>query len=27
MDQYVLKDLESIERETFRLEKLPNWDW
>jgi hypothetical protein len=27
MDSFVLKDLESIERETFRLEKLPNWDW
>jgi hypothetical protein len=27
MDMYVLKDLESIERETFRLEKIPNWDW
>jgi hypothetical protein len=27
MDTYVLKDLESIERETFRIEKLPNWDW
>jgi hypothetical protein len=24
MDSFVLKDLESIERETFRLEKLPN---